>query len=134
MYFKSRNFNCDACRHEDGVGGGVPDVSYGGLGVNGWVELKAYDDFPKRSNTIVQYKNFTVLQRRFLRNRGRAGGSCFVLTVVGRRVLIHDWSQLESLGSTNATQLMDLARYNYTLPLRAPQLTRLLFHKTTSHS
>lgn len=75
----------DAQRHEDKYSVGIPDVSYGLLGVNGWIELKAYRKWP--TNGIPK---FTSKQSNWLKNRGKHGGKCFVLIRIDDYILVYD--------------------------------------------
>ena len=71
-----------AQRHEDRYASGIPDVSYGLNGVDGWIELKAVDRWPTGVPLTV---GLTAEQAAWLKLRGRAGGGrCFVLVRVGR--------------------------------------------------
>lgn len=85
----------DATRHEDCVGVGVPDVSFGlpVSAVQGWIELKCHGAWPKRAGTFVD-TDLTSVQRRWLLNRGRAGASCWLLMQVGEDVLLYYWTNL----------------------------------------
>jgi len=69
-----------ACRHEDSVTIGVPDVSYGLDGQNGWIELKSVPDWPIRG--AIKIRDLTYHQVRWLEDRGQAGGSCWLLMSV----------------------------------------------------
>ena len=76
-----------AQRHEDRYSIGVPDVSYGiklyypppkaPKKVNGWIELKVIESWPKRPGTIVKVPHYEIEQKIWLRERGETGGSCF---------------------------------------------------------
>lgn len=90
--------NWDVSRHEDSIGVGVPDVSYGANGVQGWIELKAIDRWPKRSSTIVRV-GLTAIQRRWLVARGSCGERCWVLLYVvdPRAFLLFPWNKLGNL-------------------------------------
>lgn len=54
--------------HEDRYSLGIPDVSYGRDGINGWIEFK------------WEKTQFERSQPRWLRDRALAGGHVFVLT------------------------------------------------------
>ena len=79
----------DATRHEDGAPG-TPDVSFGCNNINGWIELKILEDWPKRPGTIVRIRHFTAIQRLWLNHRELHGGHCFVLLRVRREYLLFD--------------------------------------------
>jgi len=76
----------DVQRHEDKYSVGIPDLSYGANGVNGWIELKAYDEWP--TGTISHY---TPKQAAWLTNRGMMGGHCYILVRIGSTILLYDW-------------------------------------------
>lgn len=88
-YVKRGMGNCwHATRHEDVLNKGVPDVSFGYQGINGWIELKSLKAWPKRENTIVRLPKFTMVQRIWLMRRQRSGGNCWILLRVGREYLL----------------------------------------------
>lgn len=123
----------DASRHEDECTGGIPDVSYGGRvkwgAVNGWIELKAYKNWPKKPPAIVKFSNFTALQRQFLGNRGEAGGHCFLMAVFGRDIIVVDWRSLDAVGTTNKDELVEASLYYEALPLNWTDLAQVLYRK-----
>ena len=65
----------DLQRHEDYLSVGVPDCSFGILGVNGWIELKYSDSFTNEFNTQLRPE-----QKSWLVRRGRAGGHCHLFS------------------------------------------------------
>tara|TARA_R110000744_G_scaffold352095_3_gene458138 strand:+ start:3271 stop:3690 length:420 start_codon:yes stop_codon:yes gene_type:complete len=69
--------------HEDQYSEGIPDVSFGADGVNGWIELKQIAYWPKRESTLVKPAKYTPEQVNWLRKRNRMGGHCYVLIKVG---------------------------------------------------
>ena len=95
-----------ASRHEDMIGLGVPDVSYGLQGVQGWIELKVLDDWPKNPKTIVQFRKFTTWQRRWLLGRGRHGDRTWLLVKIKRVFLLFHWSSFNAIGTTNRKKLI----------------------------
>lgn len=82
-YFKKHRV--DASRHEDKLMLGVPDVSFGYKGINGWIELKFLPKWPPTDKTILKLRKFKPEQRNFIRKRGRTGGHCFLMLMVGDR-------------------------------------------------
>lgn len=58
--------------HEDALSTGIPDLSFGVNGVNGWIELKHIN----KDDTKPQH--FTFAQINWLRRRQKHGGNCFV--------------------------------------------------------
>lgn len=103
----------DLERHEDKFKLGVPDVSYGMDGVNGWIELKAYKEWPKGT---VKFNNFKSWQRRWLIRRGRNGGRCFVMLIVGSKreaeYLLFHWSKIRLLGELERDRLLEISCYH----------------------
>jgi len=75
----------DATRHEDRVTSGVPDVSYGINGVNGWIELKAMARWPREG---LRIPGFTLEQKRWLQSRDEAGGNVWIFLRIGRDYLL----------------------------------------------
>lgn len=75
----------DAQRHEDRLSSGIPDVSFGARGIDGWIELKALEAWPAREDTRVDV-GLSRDQALWLSRRGDAGsGRCFVLIRVGSK-------------------------------------------------
>ena len=74
--------------HEDMLNSGIPDLSYTGLGVHGWIELKHAHAWPKRPGTPLRLKRYTLDQKAFLFTRGRLGGHCWLLLRVGKEHLL----------------------------------------------
>lgn len=110
----------DACRHEDKITEGVPDVSFGmsridnrcldrKARVNGWIELKVLDSWPKRPSTVVRVDHLTDEQRRWIAERGKAGGNVWLFLRVGREYLLFYWDVVNLIGTRNAEDLKDLA-------------------------
>ena len=66
--------------HEDMYSTGIPDLSYGAGGVNGWIELK-YITLPSAAGVLKPSK-FTPAQINWLNNRHAHGGKCWVMVGV----------------------------------------------------
>ncbi|MEK0324564.1 MAG: hypothetical protein QQN63_02575 [Nitrosopumilus sp.] len=103
-------------RHEDKSRPGIPDVSYGMLGVNGWIELKARDKWPVDPEKLVRFRHeLTRPQRRFQRKRGAAAGHVFVMLIVGRKnnaeYLLFPWQTEMHLEASTRAELYELACY-----------------------
>lgn len=75
-----------ACRHEDSATIGVPDMSYGLDGTNGWIEFKSVPGWPIQHRLKV--RDLTAHQVHWLEERGRAGGSCWLLLSVGEDYIL----------------------------------------------
>jgi len=71
-----------ATRHEDALAAGIPDVSFGLDGVQGWIELKVVAKWPSRG--ALRVRHLTREQVLWLRARARAGGRTFLLLRIGR--------------------------------------------------
>lgn len=100
-----------ACRHEDSVTLGVPDVSYAMHGTHGWIELKVIDTWPVKEITVVKLDHFTPWQRRWLRDRGERGGFCWLLLKVStpRTYLLFSWDKLPHVGNSDKRTLIKKA-------------------------
>ncbi len=121
-------------RHEDDVTAGIPDISFTRCGVSGWIELKAYDEWPKREKTLIRFDNFTDQQRSFLTKRGEAGANCFLIACIGRDVLVFPWTSLEGVGSTNRSDLVGYTSWMGKLPIKGHSLADTLFTSQSSSS
>jgi len=73
----------DAQSIEDRYSTGVPDLSYGAGGLNGWIELKQIKAWAKRNDTPMRPEHYTAEQVNWLSVRGKKGGSCFVMVKIG---------------------------------------------------
>ena len=70
----------DAQSHEDQFSSGIPDISFGANGINGWIELKQIEGWGGKNP--VKPKKFTSTQVNWLVKRQRMGGHCFVMVLV----------------------------------------------------
>lgn len=99
-------------RHEDKLTAGIPDCSYGFNRVNGWVELKTYDNWP--SDGMLKWEDLKPEQVNWLIARGKAGGHCFLLLEVGTDpktsdILLFSWSTLRKIRQYNKEELEEVA-------------------------
>lgn len=78
----------DATRHEDLIGSGVPDVSFGYRGNNGWIELKYLKKFPVRATTRIRIPHLTGAQCNWLINRNVKGGNCWILIQIANEYFL----------------------------------------------
>lgn len=110
LYLKNGMKNSwDATRHEDRLSPGVPDISYGINHINGWLELKAINAWPKNPMTIVRIQGFTNQQKAWLFNRGCMGGHCWLLIRVERTYLLFSWLQVNLIGTLVKSQMRSIA-------------------------
>ena len=77
----SWNFHTE--RHEDKRNVGIPDISYGAEGVNGWIEVKWQNNH-----------KLTPTQCNWLANRAKTGGNCFVLWGWQDSVELFNWQRV----------------------------------------
>lgn len=92
----------DVQSHEDQFSLGIPDLSYGIGGTNGWIELKRVRKWPSRASTKVDLDHFTANQVNWLSLRGKMGGSCFILVQVSTEYFIFSffWGRMLRAGMT----------------------------------
>lgn len=90
--------------HEDRYGLGIPDVSYGFGGINGWIEFKWLKT------------QFEPLQPRWLADRSTTGGHVFVLTGHHSGMRLIEW------GSMSAVTIIE-PHIQYWLPILIALLT-----------
>lgn len=110
-----RALGAHVVRHEDIASSGVPDISYGLDGCNGWIELKEIKEWKKRSATPNDI-GLSPEQRLWLRQRGKTGGRCFVLVRVtaSREYYLFDWHIAPKTGDLKLTHAeMDAEAVNY---------------------
>ena len=99
-------------RHEDKLTSGIPDCSYGVNNINGWVELKTYDRWPK--DGMLKWDDLKPEQVNWLIRRGKKGGHCFLLLEVGTNpktsdILLFTWSSLRKIREYNREELEVIA-------------------------
>lgn len=84
-------------RHEDLYCSGIPDISFGIKGCQGWIELKVLPKWPVKETTIVKIRHFTETQKAWLLNRGCHGGRCYMLLKISssREYLLFDYVQVK---------------------------------------
>ena len=98
----------DCTRHEDKVNLGIPDVSWGAKGVNGWIELKAKEAWPVRYDTPVTIPDPERFahQKLFLYKRGKG---CWLLLKVGEEWLLFDHVAAQEVGKLNKVMTCAMA-------------------------
>lgn len=102
---------------------GTPDVNY----VEGWIELKKLDAWPKSKDAVVTISHFTPQQRNWLTLRRRRGGRAFLLLQVKDEWLLFDGLvAAESVGRVPRAQLEYLAARHWRKGLRAEELKEML--------
>lgn len=94
-------------RHEDKLTAGIPDCSFGAAGVNGWVELKTYDCWPRKINDPLAFTDLKPEQRNWATKRGRAGGRVWFLVEVGEDWFLISWKYARRLGTMTREQLLE---------------------------
>lgn len=77
--------------HEDMYSEGVPDLSFGLHGTNGWIELKQIPKYPSSPESDMKPSEFTSQQVNWITKRGKKAGFCFVLIKVANDYYIFDW-------------------------------------------
>lgn len=87
-----RDAGFDVQRHEDAYSAGIPDLSFAGRGVDGWIELKAVASWPVRFATPVRLDRDRVKIARqvgWLEQRAAHGAArCFILAKVAGEWLL----------------------------------------------
>jgi len=79
----------DAQSHEDKYSNGIPDLSFGANGVNGWIELKQIPKF--KGSNLVKPDKYTPEQINWIKRRGKKAGHCFIFVKVDDRYFLFDW-------------------------------------------
>jgi hypothetical protein len=74
----------DFQRVENMVGTGMPDVNYCIEGVEGWIELKQTQGWPRFSHKPLVLDHYTPQQRLWHRRRTSAGGRVYVMLQIVR--------------------------------------------------
>ena len=94
----------DTQNHEDKNSIGIPDISYGINGINGWIEAKYLGKWPRSG--VVKIDHYSGQQRNWLRIRGRAGGRCFLILQVDNVYMIFNHETAQSVGSMTQDEMM----------------------------
>jgi hypothetical protein len=104
----------DVQSHEDIHSEGIPDLSYGVDGVNGWIELKQIKQWPVMEKTTVKPEHYTAQQVNWLRRRGKKGGFCYILVKVGKDdYFLFSWQEARLLknGITKEDYFLDCIKH-----------------------
>jgi hypothetical protein len=96
-----------AQHHEDKIYGGVPDLSYGIRGNNGWLEAKWREDWPKRNDTIVRFPHFTAQQRKWIFDRGKIAGHCFIWINIADEFFLFNWRFAFVVGNMTRAEMLN---------------------------
>lgn len=108
----------------------VPDVFYSYRALNraghhGWIELKAceIDD-----NDCVDLGHFTPGQRRWLKNHGEIGESCFLMIRADSQVFLISWERVASVprGKAKIKHLKELSTGYWDRGIKIKDLKELL--------
>lgn len=99
----------DAQRHEDKSAIGVPDVSFGARGVQGWIELKSWPEMKCSFNDKVYFKKLKKTQRQWLKRRHRNGKRCFAFIQVGWKYFLFRADQLNDIDGKTTGELEEIA-------------------------
>lgn len=79
-----------ASRIESSAGNGIPDISFGVQGKNGWIELKYIREWPKRQDTKVKLP-LRPEQKHWIKNRGQVSGDVWVLCRIHNEFFLLDY-------------------------------------------
>ena len=90
-------------RIESSAGNGVPDVSFGIPGVNGWIELKYIKEWPKRPTTKVKLP-LRPEQKHWIKNRGQLSGNVWVLVRISDDFFLLYWNTAVQAAEKGMTQ------------------------------
>lgn len=102
-------------RVENPANPGTPDINY----VEGWVELKYAENWPKDKTKPLKIRHFRPEQKVWIRKRRMAHGQVFLLLKVGKMewLLFEGETAVALLGQVNREQLIDASlKYWYGAP------------------
>lgn len=108
---------------------GTPDVNF----INGWIELKKLDRWPKiKPDDPVLLDHFTPQQRIWAQQRHRAGGNVWLLLQVGNEFLLFTGCfAAESLGRASKSALLHGAIKHWPKGFVESELIECLMTATT---
>lgn len=101
----------DHQRHEDKFSVGIPDISFGLGGKNGWIELKYLKKWPKLGD-IVKIPHFTSQQKNWIYKRQKIGGNCWLLLQIKVEFLLFKGDDVTTIGCINEFNLRKLVYIN----------------------
>lgn len=102
---------------------GTPDVNYR----EGWIELKWLRQWPVRDDTVVKIEHYTLIQRRFGRDRWARGGHSWLLLQVRRDWLLFTGPVAhDCVGLLNKRDLCEQAHRHWTAGLPREELIECL--------
>lgn len=81
----------DVQSHEDKFSLGIPDLSFGANGKNGWIELKQIKGYPANPETLMKPEHYTASQVNWIKRRGKKATNCFVLVKVADDYYLFHW-------------------------------------------
>lgn len=91
----------DAQRHEDKYSTGIPDVSFGCRGTDGWIELKALTAPPRQKTRPFNLRELSIDQRLWLDRRASKGNPwrlfVFVRFISSNEFILHRWVTLRNI-------------------------------------
>jgi hypothetical protein len=109
----------DAIAVENSAYPGTPDVNF----VEGWLELKQLEEWPKRPDTPVTIEHFTAQQRVWLIRRWRKRGNAFLLLRVGQEWFLFDGETAAThVGKVNRIELIRLSLEYWPRGLKGKEL------------
>jgi len=121
----------DAMSVENPARPGTPDVNY----IEGWVELKILEEWPKKPGTPVRVPCFTQQQRVWLKRRLSLGGKAFFLIRVADDLLLfYGDTACDRVGSLNRAEMIDLSLYHSVKTLNQKELIRCLRRRGSRNS
>jgi len=92
-----------ASRIESSAGNGIPDISFGLPGKNGWIELKYIREWPKRQDTKVKLP-LRPEQKHWISARGGLSGDVWVLVRIQDDFFLVSWRDCKSAAEQGWTQ------------------------------
>lgn len=103
-------------RHEDKYSVGIADISYAANGIDGWIELKCLDWWPKSDKQIVSIPHFTPQQKNWLLDRGDKGsGNVFILIKIEDLYLLFHYTKARKLGHMTKHEMITEAINGYSI-------------------
>ena len=99
QYIKNQMGNIwDAQRHEDKITLGIPDVSFGANGINGWMELKHVKKYPVKLKSPIIIRHFTNYQKLWLERRQKYAGNCWLLIRIEEDFYLFEGNKIRLVG------------------------------------
>ena len=108
---------------------GIPDVNYLIDGVEGWVELKYVNEYPKRESTEIKVSHFTTEQKLWHNTRNKMNGLASVLVQVESDYFLFKKERINLIGALTKRKMFQLSNKSWKNKINFEELKKELCEK-----